>query len=65
MSLCSPKPVLKVYQDRKRPEYINKQHELPPSVSGIIKPAESIEETSIKSPVQSLQRADVLEETQV
>lgn len=65
MSLCSPKPVLKVYQDRKRPEYIYKQHQLPPAISGIIKPIGSSEEISVTSPVQSLQHADVLDKTQV
>lgn len=65
MSLCSPKPVLKVYQDHKRPEYIYKQNQLTPAISGIIKPKGSSEEISITSPVQSFQRADVLEKTQV
>lgn len=65
MSLCSPKPVLKVYQDHMRPEYIYKQYQLPPTISGIIKPSRSTEETSVKSPIQIPQLADVLEKTQV
>nr|KAF6307771.1 dynein axonemal heavy chain 6 [Myotis myotis] len=60
-----PLPVLKVYQDHKRPEYIYKQYQLPPTISGIIKPSRNIEETSVKSPIQSPQHADVLEKTQI
>nr|KAF6328674.1 dynein axonemal heavy chain 6 [Pipistrellus kuhlii] len=59
-----PLPVLKVYQDHKRPEYIYQQYQPPPSVSGIIKPIRSSEEISITSPVQSL-HVDVLEKTQI
>lgn len=65
MPLCSPKPVLKAYQDRKRPDFIYKQNQLLSTTSGIIKPPGSIEESSTKSPVQSLQHEDALKEKQV
>ncbi|XP_016058014.1 PREDICTED: dynein heavy chain 6, axonemal [Miniopterus natalensis] len=60
-----PLPVLKAYQDRKRPEFIYKQNQLLSTTSGIIKPPGSIEESSTKSPVQSLQHEDALKEKQI
>lgn len=44
MSLYSPKPVLKVYQDHKRPEYIYEQNRLRLIASGILKAPRSTEE---------------------
>lgn len=65
MSLYSPKPVLKVYQDHKRPEYLYEQNRLPMITSGILKPTESTEEKSIKSLTQFLEHKDVEKKQQV
>lgn len=43
MSLYSQKPVLKAYQDRKRPEYIYEQNRLQLLTSGITKSPRSSE----------------------
>ncbi|XP_037383628.1 dynein axonemal heavy chain 6 isoform X1 [Talpa occidentalis] len=46
-----PLPVLKVYQDHKRPEYIHEMNRFQLIASGIIKPPESTEETQYKKSV--------------
>ncbi|KAF6321024.1 dynein axonemal heavy chain 6 [Rhinolophus ferrumequinum] len=60
-----PLPVLKVYQDHKRPEYLYEQNRLPMITSGIIKPTESTEEKSIKSLTQFLEHKDVEKKQQI
>ncbi|KAF6103026.1 dynein axonemal heavy chain 6 [Phyllostomus discolor] len=55
-----PLPVLKVYQDHKRPEYIHEQNRFQLITSGFIKPLGSIEESPTKLPVQLLQHTDAL-----
>lgn len=52
MSFYSPKPVLKVYQDHKRPEYIYEQNRLQLVTSGIIKPPRREERSSAKVSIQ-------------
>ncbi|XP_053520536.1 dynein axonemal heavy chain 6 [Artibeus jamaicensis] len=59
-----PLPVLKVYQDHKRPEYIHEQNRYQLSTSGFIKPRVSIEDSSTKLPIQLLQPTDALKKKQ-
>nr|XP_019611948.1 PREDICTED: dynein heavy chain 6, axonemal [Rhinolophus sinicus] len=60
-----PLPVLKVYQDHKRPEYLYEQKRLPMITSGVLKPTESTEEKSIKSLTQFLEHKDVEKKQQI
>eukprot|EP00071_Canis_lupus_P026518 XP_022260075.1 dynein heavy chain 6, axonemal [Canis lupus familiaris] len=56
-----PLPVLKVYQDHKRPEYIYEQNRSQLITSGVIKPPGSTEErSSAKISVQFLKHEDTL-----
>ncbi|XP_066123630.1 dynein axonemal heavy chain 6 [Saccopteryx bilineata] len=60
-----PLPVLKVYQDHKRPEYIYEQNRFPLITSGIIKPPASIDKSSTRSPAQFFQHKDASKKKQV
>ncbi|XP_045684006.1 dynein axonemal heavy chain 6 [Phyllostomus hastatus] len=60
-----PLPVLKVYQDHKRPEYIHEQNRFQLITSGFIKPRGSIEESLTKLPVQLLQHTDALKKQDI
>ncbi|XP_036080207.1 dynein heavy chain 6, axonemal isoform X2 [Rousettus aegyptiacus] len=54
-----PLPVLKTYQDHKKPKYIHEQNRLQLISSGILKPPESTEESSTKSLNQVFEHKDV------
>ncbi|KAM7079135.1 dynein axonemal heavy chain 6 [Molossus nigricans] len=58
-----PLPVLKVYQDHKRPEYIHEQNRRRLITSGIIRPPGSTGESSTKLPVQF--HSDALKNKQI
>ncbi|XP_023392189.1 dynein heavy chain 6, axonemal [Pteropus vampyrus] len=54
-----PLPVLKIYQDHKKPKYIHDQNRFQLISSGILKPTGSTEESSTKSLNQFLEHKDV------
>lgn len=61
MSFYSPKPVLKAYQDHKRPEYMYDKNRLPSIPSGILKLPGIPEEKFTKSLIPFLKHKDVKE----
>lgn len=65
MTLSLSKPVLKTYQDHKKPKYIHEQNRLQLISSGILKPPESTEESSTKSLNQVFEHKDVKKIQQV
>lgn len=66
MSLYFPKPVLKVYQDHKQPEYIHEQNRLQLMAAGILKPPVSIAKKSVvTSSTQILEHQDAVKKIQV